>query len=420
MVDKMEWNGRHKTPMVFIILMSTIVLYEVVVFEIENLGKTVNEVLQASPRFLRQKNYSLLTIEKKRSIFEQINGFLRQVSKSQRFERNSKLRKKSLSIIESLNRLKPGHLPEKDAGKNVTLILNAVQEWDATWALLSDLSDHLPEWSKQTRILVALNNKTYKKLAFKLKRIKVKLPYFNWVILPEDQSKSLVNTLVSSLQRVSTPYVFLARGVRGFEKEFNWNSFLRPLVHEHVDVISGAVKYANGHWNSGCHQSKLIWGQYKTQHGYDLKYNHNGNSVRPLHQKWIRCNYFDGPLAIKKETFLNMLSPIIRKICPDHMVYRHLIYTLNNHKTTMIVSQTHTFNMDFKKELTRRQWLDFAFLNEISEVISLSEDQRITHHEFNNTELNSVCSNKLNMLKPRACIRDLHDVLMSSYKLFDK
>ena len=417
----MEWKGRHRASLMFAIF-CTIVLHEVAV-EINHLEKT--KVLLASPRFLHRRMDSLLLtveIKKRRPIFENINYFVKQVSKSKRFERNSKLCKEMHNIIESLNHLRPGHLAENNAGQKVTMILNAIQEIHDTLALLSDLTRHLPDWSKQTHILLALNHQTYEKIAINLGQIKTKLPNLNWVILTEDQSKLSVYTLVNAVQRVSTPYLFLARGARKFDKDFKWNQFLKPLIRGQVDVVSGAVRYANGEWHSGCHQSKLIWSQYKTQHGYDLIHDHNGgNLFRSQDQKWIQCDYFDGPFAIKKDIFLAMLSPKIRKICPDQMLYRQLIYNLNNEKAIMTISQTNTFYLGTKKEeLTRRQWLDFAYLNEISEVISTNEDHSTAHHEFNYTEVKSVCSNKQNMLKPRACIRDLHFMLMNSYRLFDK
>ncbi|XP_066927306.1 uncharacterized protein [Clytia hemisphaerica] len=418
-VGKREWGGRHQSSLLFVVVfMCTIVLYEVMI-EINLFDNTPNRVLLVSPKFLHRRNQSLffnnIIIEKKKPIFEEINHFIKLISKSKRFERKNELRKEMLDLVRSLNRLSPGHTPKNNIGQNVTLILNGIQDLDNTLALLSDLKQHLPDWSKKTRILVALNNKTNGKLSVYLKQLK---PILEWVTLTEEQSKLIVSTLVNAIQKVTTPYVFLVRGARKFDNILNWDQFLKPLLRGYVDVVSGAVRYPNGNWHSGCHQSKLIWSQYKTQHGYDMIRHNDGRKSQ--NKLWVQCDYFDGPFAIKIDILLAALSPKIRKICPDPMFYKHVIYTLNNLNAIMSVSQTTTFYMDSPKELTRRQWLDFAFISEISEIIAINTDHSITHYEFNYTEVNCVCSNKANMLKPRACMRNLHFMLMNTYKLFDK
>ena len=332
--------------------------------------------------------------------------FLKQLSRAQRFERNEELSDLIGKMVTRLSHINGGHQIKYDPRKNVTIIFNAINEISNPETLLSDFKS-IPPWSKSANILFGLNQTVYNKHSKTLKYIQSKLPNFKWVILHSNQTDSVVKTLKNLVTRTSTKHVMITRKLLKIDRRLNINNFLIPLAKKTSDVVSGSIFYPDGRWSSSCHQSKLIWSQYKSVFGFDVSYR----------QKRIRCDYFDGPFAMDRDVLLDYLTAKVRTKCADELVYPEILYVMNNQNKIMKLHLYSVFYIeplpDFEN-LTRKSWLDFAVRNEISEIYGKN------HLEFSHIEAKAKCGLTKTMLRQRACMRDLHFMLINTYKLFDK
>ena len=335
--------------------------------------------------------------------------FLKQLSRAQRFERNEELSNAIGKMTTRLSRINGGHQIQHDPCKNVTIIFNAVNEITELKALLEDIKDK-PNWISLTHIQVGLTRHMFDKHSSLIKEVQHMLPYFNTTVL---ESQSLVQSLQNLVAKSSTQFVMLTKKIRRFDQNFDIRSFLKPLAKKTSDVVSGSIFYPDGHWSSGCYQSKLIWSQYRTEFGFDVSHR----------QKWIRCDYFDGPFAMDRDVLLDYLTARVNTKCADELVYPEILYVMNNQNKIFKTRPASVFHMaewvDFH-DLTRAHWLDFAIRNEISEFYLPSMNGTKKHLEFDYAESKVKCNLRASQLRQRACMRDLHFMLINTYKLFDK
>ena len=222
----------------------------------------------------------------------------------------------------------------------------------------------------------------------------------------------MVQTLTTLVEKSSTKYVLLTKKIRKFDRDFDIDVFLQPLASKNTDVMSGSVVYPEEGWSSGCYQSKLIWSQYKIVFGFDVSFK----------QKFIPCDHVDGPFAMDREALLESLKA--RTNIADELVYQELQFHMTK-KGKVIKSHPasffHTAHWEDFEMLTRDQWLDFAVRNEISEIYTtILRNNKESHFEFNYIESKAKCGYTKSMLKQRACMRDLHFMLVNSYRLFDE
>ncbi|XP_066930764.1 uncharacterized protein [Clytia hemisphaerica] len=343
---------------------------------------------------------------------KEIHLFLKHISRAQRFERHSNIRRLANVVTTRLSRLNVGHFAIRNSVDNVTVILNAVNEIENLTTILMDLK-HNPSW-KAMIILLGLKQKDYELYSSTLKDIRKVLPSFRFVVFKPDKMETTAKTLLKLIRKVKTKFIFLARKLRKIDQNFSFKDFLSPLLYRTVDVLSGSIAYLDGLWSTGCHQTKLIWSQYKAEFGGDVGF---GRGL-------IQCDNVDGPLALERDFLVNFLQKSVQTNCLDKLLYPELIFKLNNERKIMKVHFQSIFHMenssDFR-DLVRMEWLIFSFRNQISEIIATHENYEKTHFEFTYVEAKSDCGGtKSNMLKPRACMRSLHHMLMDTYKLFDK
>uniref|UniRef100_A0A7M5X1Z9 Uncharacterized protein n=1 Tax=Clytia hemisphaerica TaxID=252671 RepID=A0A7M5X1Z9_9CNID len=355
--------------------------------------------------------------------------FLKQMSRAKRFERNPEFSDVMGKLITRLSRINGGRLTKKhNSGNKLTIILNTVNEISNIETLLNDIETQ-PSWSKSANILIGLNETSYNKHSKRLTKIQSAMPNLEWVLVKTDSmtvsfTKSTFNriynrkdnTLAKNLlflaSKSSTKYVMLTRRLRKIHHEFNIKDFVDPLMKGSSDVISGSVLYPDGHWSSGCYQSKLIWSQYKVQFGFDVMYQ----------QQKVLCDYVDGPFAMDRDVLLGYLEA--RKDCPDELVYPDIIYNMAKQLKIMKSHLSSLFYMekwcDFEN-LTRNNWLDFAIKNDISEFHRGTYNKRF---EFTYIESKVKCEKFMaktkTMFEQRACMRDLHKMMINTSKLFDK
>uniref|UniRef100_A0A7M5UY07 Uncharacterized protein n=1 Tax=Clytia hemisphaerica TaxID=252671 RepID=A0A7M5UY07_9CNID len=338
--------------------------------------------------------------------------FLKQMSRAKRFERNPEFSDVMENIVTRLSQINDGHLTKNNLSNNVTIILNGVNEISNIETLLNDIETQ-PSWSKSVNILIGLNETSYKRHSKRLSRIQSFLPNLKWVLVKTDQTDSIAKTLSNIATKCNTKYVMLTRRLTKIHNKFDINHFVVPLRKGSSDVISGSVLYPDGRWRSGCYQSKLIWSQYKIEFGFDIT----------NQQQQIMCDYFDGPFAMDRDVLLGYLEAKIKTKCQDVLFYPEIIFTMTKQLKIIKSHLSSVFYMeqwqDFEN-LTRKDWLDFAIRNDISEFYDGDLDK---HYEFTNIEAKVKCqkTNKKSksLLEQRACMRDLHFMLIDTFKLFD-
>ena len=339
-----------------------------------------------------------------------VNLFLKQLSRAGRFERNQELNDVISKMVTRFSRLNDGLPKEHVVREKVTVILNAVNEITDLKVLLDDLNTK-PKWTKSARIKLGLTRPVMEKYSLLIKEVQSKLPNFKTIILPHE---SLVKTLNKLVMESSTKYVLMTKKILKIDQTFDIDSFLEPIARKDSDVVSGSIYYPDGLWGTGCYQSKLIWSQYKTQYGFDVSFK----------QKSLLCDYFDGPFATNRKDLLEYLTARESTNCPDVLVYPEIQFVMSNQNKIIKSHPTSVFHMAEWRDLeslTRQHWLQFAIRNKISEVYhaSLIGDKE-KHLEFNFRETKADCKHTKAMLRQRACMRDLHLMLVNTYKLFDR
>ncbi|XP_066911708.1 uncharacterized protein [Clytia hemisphaerica] len=346
-----------------------------------------------------------------------VDKFVKHLSLGERYERNDELRNDMKSLANRLTRfLNIGNRKEEDT-RGLTIILNAVNEIQNLDSLLDDLekSSRL-NWTKSVHILLGVSKESHDKNSVKLSEIRKKIPSFEWVVMKQD---TLAKTLFWLVENVDRQYILVSKKLRKLPVEFDVEKFLNPLKRGSSDVVSGSLSYPDGRWETGCYQTKHIWSQYRIQYGTDIKYK----------RRWVKCDYIDGPFALYAGHLLTFLSE--HSGLPDDLLYPELIYTLNREGKTMKKHLCTIFSVGTDEpelgKLSRDRWKHFIQRNEMTEIflttVATSSSSKIkeTYHEFDYKESKAKCQYlKKNMLKPRACMRELHLMLINSYKLFDR
>lgn len=357
--------------------------------------------------------------------------FVKQLALAQRFERKFALRESMAELLKDVSSVNPtikiqavtNNIVNLD---DVTIILNAVQEISDIANVLSDLMYKSSfKWIKDINLLLGLTSRDFRKHSKMLNDIRTIFPRFKWVVVP---GKGLSKTLLYILENGEvTKIIFLARSLRYLDKNFDIKEFLKPLRRNNCHVIGGSSVYPDETWQLGCYQSKLIWSQYKVQQGFDATYGRN----------LVRCDTIDGPFATHTDLMRDFLQTRwkVRYSYWDHflhlfkgapntdLVYIEFMYFVKKKNKIILIHPESIFKTNdtrFWLNTSRDQWKEFVVKHEIGEImISEGEDQGL-HHEFTYTEAESKCEYHDDMLPPRPCIMDLHNMLINSYKLFDR
>ena len=376
----------------------------------------------------------------------QLDLFIKQLSRVKRFERNSKLR---AIMDKTINRFtvtvgfsNTVHHSKKyqsttNSKHNVTMIFNTLNEITNVESLIEDIGNNIHlEWAKNSKLLVAITANNAKKFSAKLHNLKTILPTFDWLVVPDSLNHTLTATLVYIALRTSTKYLLFTRRLRKMDPKFDMSEFLGPLHKRTTDIVAGTVILKSGEWKIGCYQFRLIWSQFTIHTGYDK----HRNDVL------VQCDATDSPFAISKSMALSLLlgedgqgkSPSgninkikIGKFPSDDSVYLQFFLTARLRKDYIIKTYLPTLfyvedsdeetvtNSQSAMPQTRHQWQQFARRNDISDIRTPNGH----HFEFTWQEANvrnCVSSPKSNMMKSRACMRYLHKLLIDSYRLFDR
>ena len=395
----------------------------------------------------------------KRQHYNQVDLFVKQLSRARRFERSPKT---GTAIDELLNwfsgvdydrkygstkSLESQTLENIDT-HNTTIIFNTLNEITDVGALIENLGENIDaEWAQTTKLLVAITPDNAKLFTSKLQKLKEMLPAFSWLVIPNSMNNNLLATLVYVAVRTSTRYLLFTRRIRKMDPKLDLSSFLRPLLKRTADIIAGTVVLSNGQWESGCYQTKLIWSQLTVHSGYD---NHRTKGL-------VQCDATDSPFAISRSSVLSILLSLENRKkypklgnfptgYPIYLQFFHVArlshdFVVKTHLPTLfhIDDEIDKEKVKLKENalpsrevllhrMTRAQWKDFANRNDISDIWTPTTsdplyDSGVHHFEFTWQEANirnCLSSPKSNMMKPRACIRNLHKLLLGSYKLFDR
>ena len=337
--------------------------------------------------------------------------------------------------------------------------------------------DYNDDWRLETKILLGITQTKYDIHSKAINNLLSRT--FAYAIVPPEKQNLVVNTLAFLVEKVSTENVLLARNIRSIARDFNIDEFIRPLqqlqqqqhnkkntTKNSIDVvIASQILPGGSRWSTGCYQSKLIWNQFKTQYGTDsidvMETYSNSHTIskKNADQLWVRCDFFSGPFSMRRDVLVGLLSNQVKSRCRNDVIYTEIAYAMNNKKESVMKLHPSTiFHMGGDSgggralvKIARGDWLNFAARNDISEIIidSLETktdrehsgqfvDNKVTetkiHHEFDRSTLqkygtetntdncnaNNTNNIKSNMLQPRHCIRDKHQVLINTLLLFNK
>eukprot|EP00111_Clytia_hemisphaerica_P009450 TCONS_00027719-protein len=343
--------------------------------------------------------------------FHQLSSFMKQLARAQRYERNEHISTIMMDKIKELSRMGFVKLSSKNANK-ITIIFNGINEINDISHLLSNLKVFKNDATfRSTNILFGLSGAMSAIHRKEMKALKKIHSNVKWVDL--STLEPLASSLTKLLENVETKYVLLARNLRYFDESFDLKTFIKPLIEGDADVVSGSITYPDGQWSTGCFQSKLIWSQYILQFGRDLYHR----------RKWLVCDFIEGPFAMETKFLLGYFKN--NPNTPEELLYLQLGFKLNIQNKNIKVHPGSIFHIgnskNWLRSLKRDQWKEFIISNSISEIILTLDDNEIIHHEFGYYEGKSDCGwQKHDMLKPRSCLRYMHNELMEIYKLFDK
>ena len=342
-----------------------------------------------------------------------IDLFLKQLTRSQRFERNDDLREVMKNVATRLSdTIRTQYVRKKNLLNDVTLLLNAVNEIKDFEGILKDLElKSSLKWVKSIHIVIGITEPTLIKHSDRLSKLKAELPNLNWITPSTTVAEKLSKTLHHLLANyVNTNLVLFSRNLRYLpNNSLNMANFIRPLGEITSDIVGGSSVYPDGTWHLGCYQSKLIWSQYKVQNGFDTMYGRD----------WLRCDTIDGPFVARKNLIVDFLKE--KPNMEDYLLYLELFYVMTNEKRIMLVhpgSVFHTQDTRDSLKLSRDQVTAFMKWHALGNIISETFEKVFTHYEFGFLEVNIRCSNKGNMLRPRPCMRELHYILIKTFRVF--
>ena len=401
-------RGQRKQFMFVFFAVATIILFELRFNQIHE-ESNINTTPTSEPTKSSFRKAGKRAVDK--YDFHQLFSFLKQLSRAQRYERNEQFSTIMLDKIKELSRMRSVKSLNENA-KEVTIIFNGINEINDIPYLLSNLKTFKNNPTmRSTNILFGLSAATSTIHSKELKAIKKIYPNVKWVDL--STLETLTSSLTKLLGKVKTKYVLLARNLRYFDESFDLKTFIKPLFDSDVDIVSGSITYPDGQWSTGCFQTKLIWSQYILQSGRDLYHR----------RRWLGCDFFEGPFAMETKFLLEHFSS--KPNTPDELLYLELGFRLDIENKNIKVHPASIFHIGDSKywmrSLTRDQWKNFIIRNSISEIIVTLNDDQTLHYEFGYYEGKSNCGwQKQDMLKPRSCLRYLHNELMEIYRLFDK
>ena len=393
--------------------------------KIQNLKRHLKSTATAtSDKKNTEQQIKRLKYLESRPHYNQLDLFIKQLSRARRLERNPTVRETLDKLVNQFDGIDNNAL--KIRGNitahrksltletiNTTIIFNTLNEITDVDALIENLSENIhAEWAQTAKLLVTLTSDNAKLFSSKLKKLKDRLPSFSWLVVPQPANDKLLTTLKYITLHTSTRYLLFTRRIRKMDPKLDLSSFLRPLLKRTADIIAGTVVLSNGPWESGCYQTKLIWSQLTVHSGYD---NHRTKGL-------VQCDATDSPFAISRSSVLSILLSLEnRKKYPKlgNFPTSYPIYLQFFHVARLshdFVVKTHlptVFHIDdeIDKEkvklkenalpsrevllhrMTRAQWKDFANRNDISDIWTPTTsdplyDSGVHHFEFTWQEAN--------------------------------
>ena len=465
---------------VFLTIVSMLVLVSMLVnYE---LTMTMSKRSYTTPKSTISKNNNNNNKINDDALFHKIDLLSRQLSRAHRFERNTTTKRSIAELVDQISQLNKGAQNrqtnrEKRPRSSTAIIFNGVKEIIDIEAFLRDVTNPKSstkddvadaeeatpttatiDWRHGTQIILGVTHDGHKKYSKEINKLEQQSEFpFRAIAVPPSESKQLVNTLRYLLQKTESEVVLIARNVRsiGATKNFDIDEFVSPLLSERAgktsDVVVASQLTPEGWWKTGCYQSKLIWNQYNVQYGTDDIYHHTMVSEKESDEepryrvqsdrKWIQCEFFDGPFAMKKRLLLSHLEDMAKNKVIDHLLYTELAFLLRHqgrgggkmvklHPSSLFRMQSEKMGGTLQ-QLTRHNWDAFAKRYSISEISIATEadhgvrmNNRHTHNFDQNTPNIQCPHNEKNAEKVfqqlRACTRGSQALITKMFSMFDQ
>ena len=364
---------------------------------------------------------------------------LKQLSRAFRFERDDLMRSKMSALVERLRKSINTH-----AVKNTEL----EKRWLENLSVFVDASTSITDVSALRIFLTQL-----------IKQLETRADYSNSITVVlllarnvcDDTNEALlrkVRTLIHDLKvktlteplhfgvalsQVATKYVLVCVSACLFSVD-DLPKILSRLESGESDVVGVTHLNARDEWRIGCFQSKLMWYQYNLQAGYDCIIN----------SEFVQCDHLGGPFVTTK---LNIISSLYAKdrgrpqsflenhfgdeyalhsnFLFPHLSSLHLFYEILSKKKTVHVclncSPIRLYGGDTGREM---HWVDFAKKTKISDFIYTPDGTargKSSSIRFSCQQINSPCHQRRKaFFSERCCIQSLHDMLITTFQLFDK
>lgn len=236
---------------------------------------------------------------------------------------------------------------------------------------------------------------------------KLELLDLNFVSLVLSQKES-AEILPNFVEACRTPYIFLAQNLTYFDgRDENLERLIRQISYTGVDIVGGAFRDKDGHWQMGCQQIALEGFDLRFTPGYEFSQN-----------SCVLCNAVDGPFVARTEwmrtfdfdiylqeavqvsdIFINRtLSMKPAFVCPDVMFY------VDANLQDMMQDRDLMLALAKKYELTS---------------IHLADG---TAHRFGSSETLDGCQNsrRQTLMRPAYCLDNLSNAVKRVLKICTK
>ncbi|CAL4135144.1 unnamed protein product [Meganyctiphanes norvegica] len=185
--------------------------------------------------------------------------------------------------------------PSRPIAESVTLLM-----WDIS-------PDNIPQllagiWKQHPGLRVLL--------------VSADIKQFGKSLLTEAPRPSLAAAVKRLLQRVTTPYVLLAPGLKDFNQHTRLERLLWVAEETGLWAIGGSARGADGRWRAGCLQAQEAAGQLLYNRGY----------THSLHECQL-CNALETPMLIRRDSLSKLPWP--RESIPADLLMPELFLSIN-------------------------------------------------------------------------------------------
>lgn len=370
-----------------------------------------------------------------------LDAALKYIALAQRFERDMAKRESLRKIVNRLSEMY-GLKDYKSSYQDVTLLVDCVHESISFDQIIQYLLKHSKNsYSTNLDIIIGVSQSNYLKHKVDMISFQKHLPNVR-IVLPGKHEQSTIKTLRYLISYVRTTNVVFARSFNVFDGlHLNIGKLINPLEMGNADVVGGTMYSNEKGWSLGCYQVSLIWYQMKIQKGFDVKKPHN----------YVKCDFIEGPFVtplrllvdyfnswkvtdftsdenIMADHYLSKSTPMELSI--DLLYFDFFHYMKENAKKTDVCVdclfrniRDNDLGVERYMKILRSHWQSFGDKNKISEILIQPGivDEHSKHHIFSCKEINLVCHRRRkDMFAEKCCIRNLHNLLMDTYQIFDK